>query len=106
MTGDTRAWWLVPLRVRGAERLEVWFEDQASRGWVAEHLGFLSAVRLVLHHRVDPPRYRYVIDPRRFPDVVEDDLLRAAGWEEVGTLGGKDVWRAPYEGARPDLLGH
>ncbi|QMW66810.1 DUF2812 domain-containing protein [Mumia sp. ZJ1417] len=104
MSGETRTYWFVPFRVRGTETLEAWFEEMARQGWVADRLGFLSAVRMELRWRKGGRNYRYVIDPRRFPDAPEDSLIASAGWEDVGTLNGKDVWRAPYEGARPDLF--
>ncbi|WP_370617540.1 DUF2812 domain-containing protein [Mumia sp. Pv 4-285] len=104
MSKDTRSYWFMPYRIRQPELLEVWLEDQAQLGWVAEHFSTVSAIRLTLHRREDAPTYRYAIDPRTFPNTQEDDLLSAAGWEDLGSLAGKDVWRAPYEGERPDFL--
>ncbi|TNC47559.1 hypothetical protein [Mumia zhuanghuii] len=104
MSATTRAYWFIPYRMRETQVIEEWFEAQAKQGWVAERLVWLSAIRLVLQRRDDRPTYRYAIDPRTYPDAEEDALLTSAGWEDIGPLAGKDVWRVPYEGERPDFL--
>ncbi|KHL18576.1 uncharacterized protein DUF2812 [Mumia flava] len=101
MARTTRSAWFVPFRMPEAEQIEAWFEERAAEGWAPGELRATSAIRFALHRDESAARYRYVVDQRPFPDAEGDIAIEAAGWEEIGQLGGRDVWRRPYEGERP-----
>lgn len=99
----TRTAWFAPFTHPTPERLETWFEREASRGWQPQELGDMSAIRLRLL-RTNAARVRYVVDPQQSVDEDYRAKHEEAGWEYVGELSSLHVWRRRYQGDRPEAL--
>jgi hypothetical protein len=99
----TKREWFPAFRYVNPADFENWLEAQARDGWLCEHVGQWSSIRMTFR-KGEPATYRYVADVqvRPRPDYVA--TYEDAGWERVGQMASETLWRRKYDGARPEAF--
>jgi len=82
--------WFVPYRYPAPADLESWLEAQAREGWLLEHVGQWSSIRMTFQ-KGEPATYRYVIDAQVSPRPDYLATYQDAGWQHLGRMASAHV---------------
>jgi len=99
----TKHEWFAAFRYTTPADFENWLEAQAREGWLCEHVGQWSSIRMTFQ-KGEPASYRYVADVQVRPRADYLSTYQDAGWERVGQMASETLWRRRYEGARPEAF--
>ena len=100
---STKHEWFAAFRHTTPADFENWLEAQAREGWLCEHVGQWSSIRMTFE-RGEPATYRYVADVQVHPRPDYLSTYQDAGWERVGQMASETLWRRRYDGARPEAF--
>ena len=78
-------------------------EAQAREGWLLEHVGQWSSIRMTFQ-KGEPATYRYVIDAQVSPRPDYLATYQDAGWQHLGRMASAYVWRRRYDDLRPEAF--
>jgi len=96
-----RVFWMPIFKNVVPAEFEAWMENLALDGWQIDRLGRLSPIRMGFT-KGESKKYRYVLDLVSFPTREYEDTYTQFGWESVGKMAGRHVWRKEYTDVRPE----